>query len=205
MRRCSGYGVYVSTQEPASNPVTLALGDMNLGIAGIENPTGTGYMMYSEESVHTRFAANATSTGNADHLINVKYINGAWNYDNNKKYYVFTPRPSDRLLAELSFANDGVTMLQGAATTINGIYAGYIASDLVITPDRWGGAVNNGEYGVAGTYVTIARASSRRAGARKSALQWRTAKAIPSAAISPEWLTPRDRIISVRARSANLR
>ena len=50
-------------------PITLDLGPLNNGVAAHDPRTGTGYIMYSEESVHTRFAGNPPSAWAADHLI----------------------------------------------------------------------------------------------------------------------------------------
>ncbi|CAN0585415.1 unnamed protein product, partial [Laminaria digitata] len=97
--------------DPGST-VSLALGDLNLGIAAHDDRTGMGYIMYSEESVHTRFADNPPSGGNADHLISVVY-EGEWKVDRNKRVLVpFTPRSTDQLVAEVDFGADVVTHMQ---------------------------------------------------------------------------------------------
>ena len=59
------------------------LGATGNGVAAKDNATGTGYILYSEESVHTRFAAVPPHAANADHLIAVKLVGGQWHYDNN--------------------------------------------------------------------------------------------------------------------------
>ena len=107
--------------------------------------------MYSEESVHTRFAASAPHSANSDHLIAVKYIGGQWFYDNNTAYVAFTPLASDLLLAAVDFGLDTVTDLKGTSSVVNGIESGYADGDLVFTPNQWGGQFNSGEFGVSGT------------------------------------------------------
>ena len=113
---CSGYRVFTSTQDPVNpgEPTTLALGDLNLGVAAHDSRTGGGYIMYSEESVHERFAAAAPSAWAADHLVAVVFAGGQWTYDRNKDALVtFTPRPTDRLLAEIDFGANTVNLLEG--------------------------------------------------------------------------------------------
>ncbi|MEM8488797.1 MAG: FG-GAP-like repeat-containing protein, partial [Bacteroidota bacterium] len=160
---CNGYGLYTSTQDPVEppvEPVTLALGDLNLGIAAHDDRTGAGYIMYSAESVHSRFSATPPSGGNADHLIAVVFDGGQWKVDRNKKTLVaFTPQASDLLVAEVDFGADTVNHLEGTETVIEGMMAGYESGDLVVTPEMWGGAPNGGEFGVAGTEITVMGAS----------------------------------------------
>ena len=160
---CSGYGLYTSTLDPVEppvEPVTIALGDLNLGIAAHDDRTGTGYIMYSAESVHSRFSATPPSSGNADHLIAVVFEGGQWKVDRNKKTLVaFTPQASDVLVAEVDFGADTVNHLESTETVIEGMMAGYESGDLVITPEMWGGSPNGGEFGVAGTEIVVMGAS----------------------------------------------
>ena len=156
---CSGYGLFTSTQDPVAPPqelVTLALGNLGLGIAAHDPRTGTGYIMYSEESVHTRFAETPPSAWGADHLIAVLFDEGQWKIDRNKNTLVpFSIRSSDRLLVEVDFGENTVSSLQGQNTIINGVSAGYESGDLVITPETWGGNPDNGEFWAEGTEVVI--------------------------------------------------
>ena len=142
--------------EPPSELVSIALGDLNLGVAAHDPRTGTGYIMYSEESVHTRFASNPPSAWAADHLIAAVYENGAWYIDRNKSTLVpFTPRSSDRLLVEIDFGANTANHLVGIDTSVEGVNAGYVSGDLVVTPEMWGSSTDTGEFGVAGTEVVI--------------------------------------------------
>ncbi|MEZ4699345.1 MAG: putative Ig domain-containing protein [Rhodothermales bacterium] len=155
----------VDAGDPTAS-VTLPLGSLNLGVAAQESARGVGYIMYSSESVHTRFAANAPSAWNADHLIAVKYFDGQWQYDNNKKYYPFTPAPDDRLLVEVQFETDVVTPLAGVNTIVSGIGSGYVSGDLTVTANEWGGVFNEGEFGIGGSFVEVpGSASSKQKGA----------------------------------------
>lgn len=142
--------------DPPGELVTIALGDLNLGVAAHDPRTGTGYIMYSEESVHTRFAADPPSAWAADHLIAAVFENGAWHIDRNKSALVpFTPRSSDRLLVEIDFGANTANHLVGINTPVEGIDAGYESGDLVVTPEMWGSSSDIGEFGVTGTEVII--------------------------------------------------
>ena len=156
---CSGYGMYVSTQDPVEDPVepvVLALGDLNMGIATHDQREGAGYIMYTEESVHTRFTDPAPSSGNADHLIAVVFENGEWKADPNKNNLTpFVPRATDHLLVAVDFGANTASHLIGVSSVIEGINAGYVSSDLQVTPEMWNGQPNEGEFGVTGSTVTI--------------------------------------------------
>ena len=145
-----------SALDSTAAPVTISLGNLNLGVAAFDSRSGTGYIMYSEESVHTRFASTPPSQWNADHLIAVVYVNEQWFIDNNEFALVpFTPRKNDRLLAEVDFGANTVTSLEGINTITNTISAGYISGDLLVTPDVWGGDPDDGEFWIQGTEVTV--------------------------------------------------
>ena len=140
----------------AAADITINLGPLNSGIAATDSRGGTGYIMFSEESVHTRFSSNPPNVDNADHLIAVVYDNGQWTYDDNNSLRSFTPLVTDRLVAEVNFGTDTATLLVGQTTNINGINAGYISGDLVVIPNSW--PVNqgaaSGEFGIEGSFIT---------------------------------------------------
>ncbi len=141
---------------PPAELVTLPLGDLNLGVAAHDPRTGTGYIMYSEESVHTRFASDPPSAWAADHLIAAVFENGAWHIDRNKRALIpFTPRSSDRLLVEIDFGANTANHLIGVNTPVEGINAGYESGDLVVTPEMWGSNSDTGEFGITGTEVVV--------------------------------------------------
>ncbi|MBX2819582.1 MAG: hypothetical protein KTR29_07870, partial [Rhodothermaceae bacterium] len=145
-----------SVLDSTAAPVTLSLGNLNLGVAAFDARSGTGYIMYSEESVHIRFASTPPSQWNADHLIAVVFVDNQWFIDNNEFALVpFTPRMSDRLLVEVDFGANTVTSLEGITTTTNAITTGYISSDLLVTPEVWGGDPDEGEFWIQGTEVTV--------------------------------------------------
>lgn len=77
----------------------LSLGNLNFGIACLDGGTTEGYIMYSVESVHTRFSGNAPNGDNADHLIMVRY-NSGWYYDNNAAFFSFNAISTDLLVGK---------------------------------------------------------------------------------------------------------
>lgn len=143
----------------APGPQAFSIGDWNSGIAASDNNTGAGYLMFSEENVFDRFATSppfsAGSFQNSDHLIAVRFTGSSWQYDNNSAWVNFVPITNDRLLASVDFDVDAVTSLQGTATTIDGIEAGFFGGDLTFTANRFGGVANAGEFEVAGTHFTL--------------------------------------------------
>ena len=128
------------------------LGDINNGVAAQDNATGTGYIMFSQENVFSRFSGNTPNSANSDHLIAIKYISGQWYYDNNNNYYNLDIQSGDLILAEVDFANDQINGLEGTSSDINGIEAGFASGDLSFFADRWNGGNNDGEFTINGTY-----------------------------------------------------
>ena len=147
------YGTATSLQAQLTvdDPPTF-ITPINRGIAASEDATGTGYILYSEENVHTRFSANPPHPDNSDHLIAVQFDGVQWLYDNNSGHFPFTPRSTDTLLASVDFDADTITSLQGVSGTENGIRLGYSSGDLTFLPNWWNGAPNVGEFTVDGTH-----------------------------------------------------
>ena len=141
--------VTATTQCPAN----VQLGSTGNGIAASDNASGTGWILWSEQEVFSRFSP-APHPGNADHLIAVRYVNNQWYYDNNLGLKPFTPASSDCLLATVDFDSDSVSMLSGVDAIVNGIDSGYSTSDLAIRPNIWAGTSNPGEFGVTGSTIS---------------------------------------------------
>lgn len=137
----------------------FGLGDINNGVAAYDLATGTGFMMYSTESVHTRFAANPVQPSNSDRLVTVRYNNGTWQYNNNDDWFTFTPVLNDRLLAAIDFDADTITSLKGSDGTVFGIERGFAEGDLTFSADVWRGIPNDGEFYVTGTFFTVSMTS----------------------------------------------
>ncbi len=130
---------------------------INWGVAARDGAFGSGYIMYSEESVHTRFVANPPNVNNSDHFIAVKYKDAEqnWKYDNNAGIFEFTPRPSDVLIAIVNFENDTIIRTQGYFDILHGITLGYESSDLTFAANVWNSQSNPaavGEFTIGGTY-----------------------------------------------------
>ncbi len=140
--------------------ITVSVTPVNSGIAVTDDATGNGYIMYSSESLFTRFgtAINSSSPGvqasNADHLVAVRLNGSQWQYNTNFAWRDFSPTTDDRLMAAVNFTADTVTSLEGTSSVVNGIDAGYSSGDLVIAADMWNGVANEGEFGAAGTFFT---------------------------------------------------
>lgn len=139
-------GQRVAQRETAAADVS----PLKYGVACLDSASGLGYLMYSAESIHTRFAAYPPNSNNADHFICVKYSSG-WKYDNGGAYYSFTPRATDILVALVNYTADTVTSAAGQTGTRSGITFGYAAGDLTYTADQWNGSSNDGEFGITGS------------------------------------------------------
>ncbi|MGI9457954.1 MAG: hypothetical protein ACR2NU_15425, partial [Aeoliella sp.] len=123
------------------------------GVAVDDAATGTGYLMYSEESDHTRFGN--VHSDNADHLVGVRNNGGQWQYNTNTAWNEFTPRATDVLLASVDYSADTVTDLVGTSDVDNGITKGYARGNLSFSVNRWDGKSNLGEFRVGGTFFDL--------------------------------------------------
>ena len=134
-------------------PATMALGDLGRGLAGTDNATGNGYIMWSQQDVHTRWSNPAILATAADHLILVKWNGTQWTYDNNSGFTAFTTNGTDCIVAAVNYDADTVTLLNGVNTATNGIDTGYTTGNLSATPNQWNGTFNFGEFEVFGTQI----------------------------------------------------
>ncbi len=135
---------------------TLTFGNLNDGIASWDALTGTGYIMYTEEDIYSRFGANP-GFNTADNLVAVINQGGQWYWSTWGGLTPFTPEATDQLLAEVDFGADTVQHLEGTDTRIDGISAGYESGDLVVTPNQFGdpAAASPDDFHIAGTSVII--------------------------------------------------
>ena len=135
------------------------VGDLGSGVAVTDAATGTGYILYSVQSVHTRFAGQVNSN-NADHFIAVRFDGTNWEYNTDSNtpgqdWIVFTPVASDTLVADVDFDADTITSLEGTNATIDGITAGYASGDLLFVADQFNGIADDGEFQITGTEFTV--------------------------------------------------
>ncbi|QDU58543.1 putative deoxyribonuclease RhsB [Aeoliella mucimassa] len=140
-----------STQNHTVSPI-------NSGVAVDDAATGTGYLMYSDESVHTRFGDN--NINNADHFVAVRFDSTAgWQYNNNTSWVSFTPVVTDRIVASVDFDSNTATSLEGTSGTEHGILSGYLSGNLEYFPEQWNGATSGvgpeGEFDITGTTLTV--------------------------------------------------
>ena len=146
------------TQQITFN-IDASVGNLGSGVAVSDAATGTGYIMYSVESVHSRFAAGV-NPNNADHFIAVRFDGTNWEYNTDsdtpgQDWIVFTTLASDVLVADVDFSADTIASLEGTNTTIDGITAGYASGNLLFIADQWGGNLDDGEFEITGTQFTL--------------------------------------------------
>ncbi|WP_136079130.1 DUF1349 domain-containing protein [Pontiella desulfatans] len=134
---------------PNGDTNSISAGDLNFGIK-VDDSTSTsnrnGYIMYSAESIHTRFGtgfpASSPYPDNADHFIGVFYEENQWCWSNHKtgSKWTFTPEATDILVATASFADSASTVssLAGVDTNEYGINKGYASGDLEFLANCWG-------------------------------------------------------------------
>ncbi|WP_197439572.1 hypothetical protein, partial [Calycomorphotria hydatis] len=142
------------TNFVSSPPITVSVGNIEDGVAVQDDATGTGYLMYSEQAVGTRFSGSLYGY-NSEHIIAVRFNGTDWEYNDNTTWITFTTESTDRLLAEVDFTNDTATALAGSEDTYEGITRGYLEGDLAFTPNVWNGVGPAGEFGVTGTSFTV--------------------------------------------------
>ncbi|MGB6220207.1 sulfatase-like hydrolase/transferase [Haloferula sp.] len=141
-------------------PGVSVLQPLGSGVAALDSATGTGYIMYSQESIHTRFSSPSPNAFQADHFIAIRYTGSAWEYDSNggsivASYAAFTPVASDLLVAYVDFDANTATMFAGTDSSINGIASGYQSGDLNVIPEQWNGSPNSGEFDLEGNYILL--------------------------------------------------
>ena len=124
-----------------------------------DNATGTGYIMFSEVDVFTRFSAapptNTLNAINSDHLIAVRFNGFTWEYNNDVAWVPFVPDVNDRLIASLNFDFDSISSLQYASGSVNGIEQGWVIGDLVFEANMFNGISNVGEFTVSGNFFAV--------------------------------------------------
>ena len=146
--------VSLVTAQGATN--TTLIGAVNSGIAVDDTATGTGYILFSELNVFTRFAAappvNLPGVINSSNLVAARFNGFTWEYNNDSNWIPFTPDPTDRLIAAVNFDFDTIDSLLYATGTVSGIQQGFVASDLTFESNQFGGQPDLGEFLVSGTF-----------------------------------------------------
>jgi len=115
---------------------TVSLGAPNLGVMATDDRAGTGFIMYSEEMVASRFAPQAPPNVSTPHLIVVSRTadGSGWEYDDKVQRVAFEPRESDLLIANVDFENGTAVLLSGALGLVEegGIRRGFWKHDVTI-------------------------------------------------------------------------
>ncbi|MCA9151346.1 MAG: choice-of-anchor D domain-containing protein, partial [Planctomycetales bacterium] len=153
-KRRSRHGEQLESRWCLSTCGVTSLGDVNSGIASVDAATGPGFILFSEESVHTRFPGVHSS--NSDHLISVRHDSSGWIAAENETWVPFVPELTDRLIASVDFSGDTISSLQGVTGQFQGVAQGYAQGDLTFAANLYSGKVNKGEFTVGGTYFTVA-------------------------------------------------
>ena len=133
------------------------VGSLGAGIAVSDDATGPGYILYSEQDVHSRFSL---PDYNASHFVAVRINGNQWQFNNDVEWIDFESTETDRLVTEVNFTGDSVAN-SVAYPIVNGIRSASrfgitlggenIESDLWFNANRFLGAPNDGEFEVLGT------------------------------------------------------
>ncbi|MEL6108854.1 MAG: dockerin type I domain-containing protein, partial [Planctomycetota bacterium] len=126
--------------------------DVRGGVAVQDDAAGEGYILYSGQDVQDRFSSNGFNNQHGDKLLAVQFQNGQWFFNNNRTWFPFTPRPTDRLIAAVDFDADTIVGLRGNEGEINGIRQGYSDGDLTFLANIYEGIDNPGEFTVGGSW-----------------------------------------------------
>jgi YD repeat-containing protein len=149
---------YVGGIYEAGEKLPVDVTPVNGGVLAQDAASGTGYLMYSAESVQTRFDPPPPGAA-AEHFIAVIY-DGAWKYDSNSAYYTFTPTNTDVLVADVDLSANTVSDLAWQRGMYYGVAYGYAGGDLAFEAEMFGGETSPGEFQVTGSYL-IANAITR--------------------------------------------
>ncbi|MEZ6120472.1 MAG: hypothetical protein R3C28_28395 [Pirellulaceae bacterium] len=137
----------------ASNSVSA--GNLRAGMSLHNAASDSGYVMYTAESVHTRFVnlegQSLLPKDSSDHFLIVRYSAGSWQYSDGVQWINFNFASSDTLVAEVLFDTHSVTALPYATQRIHGIRPGVLGGDLGFFADSDAGNPNPGRYSVTGT------------------------------------------------------
>lgn len=135
------------------------IGSLGSGIAAMDNASGTGWLLWSEEPVGQRFSPKP-HRDNAEHFIAVSYTNGQWYFDNNRVLTPFSPLPTDCLVAEIDFSNDSISVLHGSDDVVFGVDSGVSNNLISAIADRWNGELNRGEFEISSGNSSAASCSA---------------------------------------------
>jgi hypothetical protein len=134
----------------------VGLGEMNAGVSAPDDGVGPAFIMFTDESVWTRFTAHpplrAPRFENSNQLALVRQENGEWKYFAKPAWHPLATRASDVLLAEVDMTADTISMLVGVDEQIDGLQKGFRTGELWAYANRYAGKENPGEFTLTGTY-----------------------------------------------------
>jgi len=141
-------------------PVSAApieIGHLGAGVTANEDATGPGYILYNPNGLGAARPHYHPNGGveQSRNFIAVFRKNDAWFYYKNEDDIAFEPRIGDVLVATVDFTGDTSSSLIGKRFAVHGIFAGYKAGDLLITPERYNGEGNDDEFELEGTEIEL--------------------------------------------------
>ena len=150
-------------------PTTVNIGSGGIG-AGEPDIQLQGYLIYTEESVFTRFAGADSISGVQEANFFAAYydsVNSTWRYSDNGQngsaylttWLPFTPQPTDVIFADVILANgaNGGSVVNGP--TIDGVINGINSTSnfgglITVNGNQFtNGSTNNGEFHISGTFL----------------------------------------------------
>ena len=139
-KRSNNSGIKYEAFEPRKMLATILVGDLNSGVAVSEDATGTGFILYSEQSVHERFGD--IPAANADHFIAVRQEGNRFQYNNDTQWIDFEARVTDAAVARVDFDGDEV---------FRNLFPLAADNDVVVVANQFGGQFDANEFQVLGT------------------------------------------------------
>eukprot|EP00933_Yihiella_yeosuensis_P038024 TRINITY_DN31_c0_g2_i1.p1 TRINITY_DN31_c0_g2~~TRINITY_DN31_c0_g2_i1.p1 ORF type:complete len:693 (+),score=120.95 TRINITY_DN31_c0_g2_i1:48-2081(+) len=160
----------LSTRPPMSTttPSSMYLKATTGGLSCTDSNTGSGYIMYTQQEVNSRWKQDAVQNDFRRHtainFVCVRYKDKMWQYDcnwedeqdraSNVSWHEFVPASTDVLVAQVDFTNDKVADLKGQNLQFKGIQIGYSAGDIFFFPNqRPDMTADAGEFRVNGTSI----------------------------------------------------
>ena len=139
-KRANNAGIHYEACEPRTMLATISAGNLNSGVAVAEDATGFGYILYSQENVHSRFGD--IPAANADHFIAARLDGVQWQYNNDSQWNDFEFLATDVGIAEVNFDGDAVSRSLGPVAADN---------DLIVVANQFGGQFDENEFQLLGT------------------------------------------------------
>jgi len=130
----------------------MPLGPLGYGITAKESASGSGYILFSPDSLTSRMTLWPNQ---ASHFVAVYYQNNIWYYYNNETPIAFTPLDTDVLVASVDFSLDTAEVLMGRNTYLHGIQVGYASGDFGIIANQFNGVYNPGEFSISGSFLLL--------------------------------------------------